>query len=58
MDEKQHIKLRPEDVSTWHGRLALARRILVLNQDDTVCRDCIGSCVEILHGPVPGAVLN
>lgn len=57
-DDVRHIRLRHSDVMVWKGRLAFARSILALNDDEGVCRDCITRCVEILHGPVPGADLN
>lgn len=58
MSDVRHIRVEPNDVMVLKGRLAFAHRIKALNQDDTVCRDCITRCVEILHGPVPGADLN
>lgn len=56
--DTQHIRLQPFDVMTVKGRLALAHRILDLNEDDSTCRGCIGGVIDILHGPVPGAALN
>lgn len=56
--EVQHIQLTPNDVMVWKGRLAFARRILLLNEDGVTCRDCIDSAVRIITGPVPGADLN